>query len=266
MPDIHEQAKCDYMLGMQYKQIAEKYSVSINTVKSWKTRYKWDRKSVHTKEKANTKKKVCTPKKDASKNKKPVFLVKDENDQLTEKQRLFCLLYIKNFNATQAALKAGYTDKYPGEIGYQLLRKTTIRAEIERLKELKKQSIMINEDDIIERYMRIGFADMTDFAEFGTELIPEMDPNGAWIIGPDGNPQYCRRSYLGFKNHDEVDGGLICEIKQGKQGMSIKLEGRQKALDWLANYFNMNPMNKHKVAYSNAMLALKEKELALKEW
>jgi uncharacterized protein YjcR len=40
------------MDGMKYKDIAEKYGVTINTVKSWKTRYKWSKdkiKGVHTK-------------------------------------------------------------------------------------------------------------------------------------------------------------------------------------------------------------------------
>ena len=46
-----ELAYQDYLKGMKYKEIAEKYGVTINTVKSWKTRYKWskeDKKSVHT--------------------------------------------------------------------------------------------------------------------------------------------------------------------------------------------------------------------------
>lgn len=38
-----EKAYDDYVLGMTYKNIAEKYEVSINTVKSWKKRYKWTR-------------------------------------------------------------------------------------------------------------------------------------------------------------------------------------------------------------------------------
>lgn len=52
MADQKEQAKQDYLKGMKYKDIAEKYNVTLNTVKSWKTRYKWDRKSVHTQEKS----------------------------------------------------------------------------------------------------------------------------------------------------------------------------------------------------------------------
>jgi len=56
----YELAYEDYHKGMKYKEIAEKYGVTINTVKSWKTRYKWSKgakKGVHTKSE-----KVCTQK------------------------------------------------------------------------------------------------------------------------------------------------------------------------------------------------------------
>jgi len=50
-----EQAEQDYKSGLKYKEIAGKYGVSLNTVKSWKTRYSWQKvctqkqKGVHTK-------------------------------------------------------------------------------------------------------------------------------------------------------------------------------------------------------------------------
>lgn len=50
-------AEQDYMSGMKYKDIAEKYGVTLNTVKSWKVRYGWNKKGVHTKSE-----KVCTQK------------------------------------------------------------------------------------------------------------------------------------------------------------------------------------------------------------
>lgn len=50
-------AEQDYMSGMKYKDIAVKYGVTLNTVKSWKVRYKWNKKGVHTKSE-----KVCTQK------------------------------------------------------------------------------------------------------------------------------------------------------------------------------------------------------------
>ncbi|WP_433958777.1 phage terminase small subunit [Cytobacillus horneckiae] len=56
MAEKYVLAEKDYVKGMKYKDIAEKYDVSINTVKSWKKRYEWNRdrgapkeKSVHTK-------------------------------------------------------------------------------------------------------------------------------------------------------------------------------------------------------------------------
>lgn len=55
MADRQEQAEHDYLSGMKYKDIADKYEVSINTVKSWKQRNGWTRdgtkKGAHKKQK-----------------------------------------------------------------------------------------------------------------------------------------------------------------------------------------------------------------------
>ena len=53
----YELAEQDYMAGMKYKEIAEKYGVTLNTVKSWKTRHKWSKdgkKGAHTKPEKST--------------------------------------------------------------------------------------------------------------------------------------------------------------------------------------------------------------------
>lgn len=56
MAEKYIQAYKDYVKGMKYKDLAEKYGVSVNTIKSWKQRHGWERKkgapsekSVHTK-------------------------------------------------------------------------------------------------------------------------------------------------------------------------------------------------------------------------
>jgi len=54
---------------------------------------------------------------------------------------------------------------------------------------------------------------------------------------------------------------LVCQIKQGKSGVSIKLEDRQKAMDWLAKYFLINPLDKHKIDYDKARLALEKQKV-----
>lgn len=116
---------------------------------------------------------------------------------------------------------------------------------------------MMTEDDIVELKMRIAFADITDFVEFGQREVPITDKEGNYITSATAN-------VVNFKEGNIVDGQLIKEIKKGRQGVSLKLEDKDKALDWLANYFDINPDNKHKKEYDNARLKLKEKELELK--
>lgn len=54
---MHKKAEADYQRGMKYKEIAEKYGVSLNTVKSWKQRHGWERKKgAHKNERVHTKK------------------------------------------------------------------------------------------------------------------------------------------------------------------------------------------------------------------
>lgn len=62
MADKKDLAYQDYLEGMKYKDIAAKYDVTLNTVKSWKKRYSWSRDGVHTKQKSVHTKKRGAPK------------------------------------------------------------------------------------------------------------------------------------------------------------------------------------------------------------
>lgn len=216
----------DYMDGMKYKDIATKYNVSMSTVKSWKTRYKWDRKSTHTK-----KEKVRVQK--TNKTNKINFINEEAkeisaNKELTDKQKLFCVHYIKCFNAKKAAIKAGYSKETSGEQGYQLLQKTSIKNEIEKLKQNKFNRAMLLEDDIFQKYIDIAFADITDYIEFGSEEAQGQD--GPYI-----------RNYINIKNSDEIDGTLINEISQGRDGIKVKLQDKMKALQWISDRMDLMP-------------------------
>jgi len=234
------------------KDIADSLGIAEGTIRGWKNKDKWDN------ELNGTLPKIRNVPKDKKIIKKTT---ENKSNELTEKQRLFCLCYVKNFNATTAAINAGYSKETARMIGYENLTKPYIREEIERLKNIKRQSIMINEDDIVERYMQIAFADMTDYAEFGTKEVPDFDSFGKQKVDDKGDPVYRKYDFVDFKNHDQVDGGLICEISVGKSGMKVKLEDRQKALDWLANYFNMDPASKHKQWYDRQRLELEKSKL-----
>lgn len=101
----------------------------------------------------------------------------------------------------------------------------------------------LSESDIFQKYMDIAFADITDYMEFGIEEVPVMAMYGPVKVE---NPETKEKEILKkkvnvvrFKNSSEVDGTILAEVKQGKDGASIKLADRMKALQWLSDHMNM---------------------------
>lgn len=241
-----DSAFADYLGGMKYKDIAEKYDVTVNTVKSWKTRYGWSRnkeKGVHTK-----KKKVCTQKEQEN----PLSYQREnnevtevmENSELTDKQRLFCICYVRCFNATKAYQKA-YECSYETAVAnaYRMMGNDGIKNEIHNLKQNRLNREFLSEEDIFQMYMDIAFADITDYVSFGRETVEVMGAFGPVQVKNEktGKKEILKREIntVRFKESDSVDGRLISEIKQGKDGASIKLADRMKALQWLSDHMDL---------------------------
>lgn len=233
-----DQAREMYLNGMKLVEIASQLNLPEGTIRSWKNRQKWDCNVA--KDESNVAKRKATPKKQA--------VVKEveqviENPDLTDRQRLFCLIYVRCFNATKAAIKAGYSRETAAEQGYQLLRKPSVRDEIARLKQNRLNREMLDEHDIFQRYMDIAFSDITDFVTFGREEVQVMGAFGpVEVKDPEtGERMPLKKSVntIKFREADEVDGTLIAEIKQGRDGASIKLMDRLKALDWLADHMDL---------------------------
>lgn len=252
----YELAEEDYINGMKYKDIAEKYNVSINTVKSWKTRYKWckdNKKGVHTKNKKVEK--VCTQNKKSTENKKqntennkePIAdEVKEvmENEELTDKQRLFCIYYSKCFNATKAYLKA-YTCTYETAMvaGPRLLGNVRVKEQIEELTKIRFNKEALK-NGVLQKYIDIAFSDLGDYVEFGKKQVPQWTKNkdGEYVpvVDPETGEQKIKEySYVDLKDSISVDTSLISEVSEGKDGIKFKLADKMKALDFLNKYLNL---------------------------
>jgi phage terminase small subunit len=149
------------------QELADKYCISAGTVRSRKKREGWEKRNGATSNGATGNVKKARQRKQRNRTKEFTIRPEDVSGELTEKQRLFCWYFIHNHNATQAAIKAGYSPNSAGQIGYELLTKPYIRAEIERLKKLKAYSLILTPEDIVLRNMQIAFADITDVAECG---------------------------------------------------------------------------------------------------
>lgn len=222
----YELAEVDYVKGAKYKDIADKYGVSINTVKSWKVRYEWTRKGVHTKEEKVRKKEIKGA--EITEEVKQVM----GNETLNDKQRMFCLYFVRSFNATKSYQKAyGANYSTAASISYRLLEKDSIKEEIYRLKKQKLNKTFLEPEDIFQKYMDIAFADITDFTTFGTKEVTVTDDNG--------RSKKMNVSFVDIEDSNKVDGTMISEVSKGKDGVKVKLGDRMKALEWLTAHLNI---------------------------
>ncbi|RYI25187.1 terminase small subunit [Bacillus infantis] len=150
-----------------------------------------------------------------------------EDTELTEKEKLFCMHYLRHFNATKAYRDAGYSPtKFDKQAAHIMLKKPRIAEYIKELKtELFAETYMDNKD-ILQKLIDIAFSDITDYVNFGTKT--KVNEKG----------EEYTVNYLEFKDSEHVDGSVIEYITSGK-APSLKLSDRNKALDILAKYTNL---------------------------
>lgn len=242
-------AKQLYKSGMKLIDISKKLDTAESTIRVWKNRYNWDEKSNETlqKRKRNVTKEKCNKKQNKSNDKEPIAdEVKEvmENEELTDKQRLFCIFYSKCFNATKAYLKA-YTCTYEtaNAEGYKLLVNPCIKKQIDELTKIRFNKEALK-SGVLQKYIDIAFADLGDYLKFGkkTKGVWTKDKDGVDtpVIDPDTGQQKIKEySYVDLKESISVDTSLITEVSEGKDGIKIKLADKMKALDFLNKHLNL---------------------------
>mgnify|MGYP001722693042 FL=1 len=207
-----EKARELYKGGMKLVEIASQLEVPAGTVRRWKSTYHWDseqqnERSEKKSERSESKKSVM--KKAVADEVKQVI----QNTDLTDKQQLFCIHYIRCFNATKAYQKAygcGYTTAVTN--GPALLGNTRIKEEILQLKQERLNREFLSETDIFQKYMDIAFADINDF----------VDISAGFVTAKDG-----------------IDGTIVSEVSNTQSGVKIKLADRMKALQWLTDHMDL---------------------------
>lgn len=127
-----------YKQGMKLVDIAAELEVPPGTVRRWKSTHGWDgeRSECDTSKKSERSGKKRTEKKPVIDDGTRETL---QNDDLTAEQQMFCIYYSRTFNAAQSYQKA-YGCSYDSALraGPRLMGNVVVRAEIERLKEIKR--------------------------------------------------------------------------------------------------------------------------------
>lgn len=217
------------------KDIAAELQVSESQVRKWKNQDHWD----------GEKEKVTLPKSNGNvtiQKKHPKEDIEEtvENDELTARQQLFCLLYAKTSNATQSYMKA-YGCNYETAMvnSSRMLRNAKVKEEIKRLKKERFENQLFDEHDIFQWYLDVATASITDFVKFGRKEVQAMGAFGPITDKKTGKPIMKEVNYVDFRESDQVDGRVIKKVKMGKDGASLELYDAMQAMQWLSEHMSL---------------------------
>ena len=98
--------------------------------------------------------------------------------KLTDKQTAFVREYLVDLNATQAAIRAGYSERTASRIGPQLLGKTCVREAIEKAQAKRARRVEVTQDYVIENLVEI--------VERSMQRAPVLDRKGEQVTDEEG--------------------------------------------------------------------------------
>ena len=137
--------------------------------------------------------------------------------KLTPKQQKFVDEYLVDLNATQAAIRAGYSKKTAYSIGIENLRKPEIADAIAKRQKCLRNKLEISQEAVLRELAAIGFANGTDFVQIkgGRVVVADTD-----TVAPEKLP-------------------AIAGIKDGMYGTEVKLHDKVRALELLGKHLGL---------------------------
>lgn len=158
---------------------------------------------------------------------------------LTKKQRLFVDEYLIDLNATQAAIRAGYSTRRATEIGYQLLQRPEVAQAIQAAMAERSKRTKVEADYVIRRLREIDEMDVLDILEDDGSFRSIRDWPKAW------------RQFL--------SGIEIAELFEGR-GDDRRIAGVLRKVKWPDKLRNLELLSRH-VGTESAALDLELKRL-----
>lgn len=163
--------------------------------------------------------------------------------KLTPKKECFCEEYLIDLNATQAAIRAGYSEKTAYSAGQRLLRNVEIQNRIAELKAERSKRTEITQDRVVKELAAMAFAKATDYAQ-----VVEVNGIATVTLTPTAELTPTQQA-------------AIVGIKQTQAGIEIKL-AKDRALEMLGRHLGMfNDKLELSGAVANPYANLTEAEL-----
>ena len=130
--------------------------------------------------------------------------------KLSDKQARFVDEYLIDLNATQAAIRAGYSEKTSQRIGSENLSKPLVQHAIQKRMDRRSERTLVAADRVITELAKIAFANMREFAEWGPDGITlkdgaELSEEDAACIAELSQTTTAHGGCIRFKLHDKLE-------------------------------------------------------------
>jgi phage terminase small subunit len=150
------------------------------------------------------------------------------DQKLTVKQRLFVREYLVDLNATQAAIRAGYSKKTASVIGYENLSKPYIVQAIFESMENREKNVETSAEWVLKALHGEAIADIADLYDKAGSLKPIHDWPLVWRTGLVTGVK-TKQEYE-FIDHKKVPNGVVTEIKLSDRVKRLELIGKHHAM------------------------------------
>ncbi|CUI41364.1 terminase small subunit [Achromobacter xylosoxidans] len=155
---------------------------------------------------------------------------------LTDKQRRFVDEYLVDLNATQAAIRAGYSQKTARQIGDENLSKPDIAEAVQEAQAARAKRTEITQDMVLRELAKIGFSDIRKIVRWGKTELRVAD------AGDDEEEVTEAYHGLALVSADDIDddtAAAISEISEGREGLKVKLHDKKGALVDIGRHLGM---------------------------
>lgn len=165
---------------------------------------------------------------------------------LTPKQALFVQEYLIDLNATQAAIRAGYSARTAKSIGQENLTKPAVAEAIATAQQQRAARTEITQDMVLRELAKIGFSDIRKAVRWASNIaVAAPDERSAQEIMEDGPSEirHAITNQVELMDSDAIDddtAAAIAEIAQtDRGGLKVKFHDKRAALVDLGRHLGM---------------------------
>ena len=159
--------------------------------------------------------------------------------RLTAKQKAFVAEYLIDLNATQAAIRAKYSEKTAEQTSSRLLSNVKVQEAVQEAMKNREKRTQITQDKVLNELAKIAFANGTDFASLMTGMKKEK-------VWNDEKQEYdeveVEKQFIQFVDTASLPDdkkAAVAAIKETRHGLAVESHDKVKALELIGKHLGM---------------------------